>query len=101
VGANVENGPLNRVSRIQAQQPVRLIYIGLALFLGGCVFTIVLTGLTESSTAIGLAFLCSMPIGFILLVTGVIMSMARREGRRLEDQTPGTGRTGRRTLERW
>jgi len=80
---------------------MRLIYAGLALFLGGCVFTGLLTAFTENSTAIGFAFLCSMPIGFILLVIGIIMFVSRREGRRLNESASSAARTGRRTSDRW
>ncbi len=70
-----------RQVRVAIKSPIQVVYAGIALLLGGCVFSLLLAFISDNSTAIGLAFLCTVPIGLILFVVGYIMMLARREGR--------------------
>jgi len=70
-----------RAVRATHQSPIKVVYAGIALLLGGCVLSLLLAMVSENSTAIGLAFLCTVPIGLILFVVGYVMKLTRKEGR--------------------
>jgi hypothetical protein len=66
---------------MQARRPLTIMYAGIALLLGGCVLSLLLAMLFENSSAIGFAFLCTVPVGLVLFVVGFIRMTMRREGR--------------------
>jgi hypothetical protein len=54
---------------------------GVLVMFFGCIATFVLALANVNSTVVGLVFLCSMPIGFIGIVAGVVVAISRKEGR--------------------
>jgi len=54
---------------------------GVAIMFLGCIATFVLALANVNSTVVGLVFLCAMPIGFIAIVAGIVVSISRKEGR--------------------
>ena len=66
---------------ISTRSPQKLILYGILIFVLGCVLAMILSALGASDSLVGLLFICAGPIGLIVAVIGIILAVARREGR--------------------
>lgn len=66
---------------MQNRSPQSLILYGIMIFVIGCILALVLSALGSSDTLVGLLIFCAGPLGFIVVVIGIILAVARREGR--------------------
>jgi hypothetical protein len=68
--------------RMSNTSPQTLILYGIITFVAGCIGAMVLSSANVSSLLVGLIVLAAGLGGFVLLVLGFVLAMARREGRR-------------------
>lgn len=66
---------------ISNRSPQQLILYGILIFVFGCILAMILSASGASDTLAGLLFICAGPLGLIVLVIGIILAVARREGR--------------------
>jgi len=67
--------------RFNRRRPQTMVGIGVFLLLMGCVVSVILSAVGASDLAVGLAFLCLSPLGFIAIVAAIVISISRKEGR--------------------
>ncbi len=69
-------------SRFNRRRPQSIIMTGVTVMIVGCLLTFILALVNVNSTVVVLVFLCAMPIGFIAIVSGIVVSISRKEGRK-------------------
>jgi hypothetical protein len=69
------------VQRFNRRRPQSMITGGVIVLLLGCVVTVFLSSAGASDVLVAGAFLCLMPLGFIAIVAGIVISVSRKEGR--------------------
>jgi len=67
--------------RLGNTSPQKLMLYGIFTFVAGCIGAMVLSAANVSSLLLGLVVLAAALGGFVLLVLGFVLAMARREGR--------------------
>ena len=67
--------------QLSNRSPQSLILYGIMIFVLGCVIAMILSATGASDTLVALLFICAGPLGLIMLVIGIILAVARREGR--------------------
>jgi MFS family permease len=67
--------------RLSNQSPQTMILYGIINFVGGCIGAMILSTANVNSLLVGLVFLAAGLGGFVLVVLGFVLALARREGR--------------------
>jgi hypothetical protein len=63
------------------RSPQEFVLLGIMILFSGCIVSVVLSAIGASDSTVGLLFICAGPLGLIVLVIGIILAVARREGR--------------------
>jgi hypothetical protein len=58
-----------------------MVGVGVILLLLSCILPVFLALVGVSDVAVGFTFICLFPLGLIAIVTAIVISISRREGR--------------------